>query len=48
MQSEQGESARKNSGTYENPAIRIEIRDSPVAEFVDFLKLLTNHLSRFK
>jgi hypothetical protein len=36
------------SGAYESPAIRIEIRDSPVAKFVDFLKLHTNPLSLFK
>jgi hypothetical protein len=37
----------KMSGAYESPATGIEIRDSPVAEFGNFLKLLTNPSTLF-
>jgi hypothetical protein len=36
------------SGAYESPVARIELRVTLVAEFGNFLKLLTNPLSLFK
>jgi hypothetical protein len=35
-------------GAFESPASRFEIRHTPMAEFANFVKLLTNHLSLFK
>jgi hypothetical protein len=47
MQSERGESARKNVRRLKKTAARIQIRGTPVAEFGNFLKLLTNPSTLF-